>query len=75
MRVIFPPCHDESLTKPQGEVDDLRANHFEGESPDEVSGYTRGNRNDPMRAERDLDAAFEERGIADASEDDAFGQQ
>ena len=54
-----------------GEVDDLLSSTLPGER--DVSGYTRGNRVDAYKQERDLDRAFEETGVADADQDIEIG--
>jgi hypothetical protein len=51
-----------------GEVNDLKANHFEGEGED-YHGRTRGVRIDAYKQERDLDAALDQAGITNADQD------
>jgi hypothetical protein len=72
-----------------GEVADLQANHFAGET--DVKGRTRGVKvcpghvsslnapscyaqNDAFKSERDMDRALEEQGITDADQDVEIGR-
>jgi hypothetical protein len=57
-----------SISSSIGEVDELKANHFEGEGED-YHGRTRGVKNDPYKAERDVDQALDQAGIIDADQD------
>lgn len=50
-----------------GEVDDLLASSDPAER--DVSGYTRGNRVDAYKQEREVDRALDEAGITDADQD------
>jgi hypothetical protein len=70
-RLLYPVHYTRPDFSHTGEIDDLRANHFEGEG--DRTG-TRGVKVDAYKQERDMDKFLDEQGITNAEQDVEIGR-